>query len=167
MHLPKRFSNRFGVNSKMPSLGKVLTLKQANEFKWRCEFDMETFISKPSSAGPTRKTSLVQIFPSPHRGFHPPGPNPNKQRRHAVPTMWFLWSLEIWYVFGWFLDSLIFTRPETSIAPKSVWLEYDPFLLGARPIFRGELLVWGRVVSRCWFQKWGFVWIPNLKNQAL
>ena len=35
--------------------------------------------------------------------------------------------------------------PETNIfAPKNGWLEYDPFLLG-RPIFRGELLVSGRV----------------------
>ena len=37
---------------------------------------------------------------------------------------------------------------ETNIfAPKNGWLEYDPFLLG-RPIFRGELLVSGRVEVR-------------------
>ena len=31
-------------------------------------------------------------------------------------------------------------------APENVWLEYDPFLLGSRPIFRGGLtLVSGRV----------------------
>ena len=36
------------------------------------------------------------------------------------------------------------TLPETNMAPENEWLEYDPFLLG-RPIFRGELLVLGRV----------------------
>ena len=30
------------------------------------------------------------------------------------------------------------TLPETSIAPENGWLEYDPFLFGFRPIFRGE-----------------------------
>ena len=40
------------------------------------------------------------------------------------------------------------TLPETNseFAPENGWLEYKPFLLG-RPIFRGELLVSGRVVS--------------------
>ena len=39
------------------------------------------------------------------------------------------------------------TLPETNIfAPKNGWLEYKPFLLGWH-IFRGELLVSGRVVS--------------------
>ena len=39
------------------------------------------------------------------------------------------------------------TLPETNskFAPKNGWLEYDPFLLGSRPIFRGEMLVSGRV----------------------
>ena len=38
----------------------------------------------------------------------------------------------------------ILTLPETNIfAPKNGWLEYEPFLLGSRPIFR---CVW------CWFQ---------------
>ena len=39
----------------------------------------------------------------------------------------------------------------TANAPENWWLEDDPFLLG-RPIFRGELLVSGRVCS------------PNLKE---
>ena len=30
-------------------------------------------------------------------------------------------------------------------APENGWLEYDCFLLGPRPIFRGELLVSGSV----------------------
>ena len=40
------------------------------------------------------------------------------------------------------------TLPETNseFAPKNGWLEFDPFLL-KRPIFRGELLVSGRVNS--------------------
>ena len=34
------------------------------------------------------------------------------------------------------------TLPETNIfAPKNGWLEYDPFLLGFRPIFRGYVKV--------------------------
>ena len=37
------------------------------------------------------------------------------------------------------------TLPKTNIAPKNGWLEYDRFLLGW-PIFRGELLVSGRVI---------------------
>ena len=37
--------------------------------------------------------------------------------------------------------------PETNIAPKNGWLEYDPFLLGFRPIFRGELLVGSRTTG--------------------
>ena len=32
-------------------------------------------------------------------------------------------------------------------APENGWLEYDPFLLGSRPIFRGKKLVSGRVVG--------------------
>ena len=39
------------------------------------------------------------------------------------------------------------TLPETNItSPLQMdWLEYDPFLLGSRPIFIGEPLVSGRV----------------------
>ena len=38
----------------------------------------------------------------------------------------------------------IYTLPETNISRENGWLEdYVPF--GARPIFRGELLVLGRV----------------------
>ena len=38
------------------------------------------------------------------------------------------------------------TLPETNgFAPENGWLEYDPFLFGARPIFRCEMLVSGRV----------------------
>ena len=33
----------------------------------------------------------------------------------------------------------------TAKAPENGWLEYDPFVLGFRPIFRGELLVSGGV----------------------
>ena len=33
------------------------------------------------------------------------------------------------------------TLPETNIVPEKYWLEDDPFLLGGRSIFRGEL--WG------------------------
>ena len=43
----------------------------------------------------------------------------------------------------------------TANAPKSGWLEYDPFLLGM-PIFRGELLVSGRVILQtilCMYSK--------------
>ena len=36
------------------------------------------------------------------------------------------------------------TLPETNIAPKNVWLEYY-FPIGFRRIFRGKLLVLGRV----------------------
>ena len=36
------------------------------------------------------------------------------------------------------------TRPETNIAPENGWLEYC-FPFGARPIFRCELPVLGRV----------------------
>ena len=36
------------------------------------------------------------------------------------------------------------TLPETKIAPENGWLEYG-FPFGARPIFRGELLVLGSV----------------------
>ena len=39
------------------------------------------------------------------------------------------------------------TLPETNISPENGWLEYKPFLLGSRPIFRGELLVSGRVTT--------------------
>ena len=35
------------------------------------------------------------------------------------------------------------TLPETNIAPENGWLE-DEFVFGARPIFRGELLVSGK-----------------------
>ena len=39
-----------------------------------------------------------------------------------------------------------YTFPETNnIAPENGWLEYDRFLLGLGLIFRGELLVSGRV----------------------
>ena len=46
--------------------------------------------------------------------------------------------------------SPLYTLPEANIAPKNGWLEYDPFLLGSRPIFRGELLVSGRVHNTSW-----------------
>ena len=36
------------------------------------------------------------------------------------------------------------TLPETNVSPENGWLEYKPFLLGW-PIFRGELLVLGRI----------------------
>ena len=36
------------------------------------------------------------------------------------------------------------TLRETNIAPENGWLEYD-FPIGFRPIFRGELLVLGRI----------------------
>ncbi len=46
------------------------------------------------------------------------------------------------------------TPPETNIAPKNGWLEYDRFLLGW-PIFWGELLVSGSVlVSICYHVNW-------------
>ena len=36
----------------------------------------------------------------------------------------------------------IYIYPETNIfAPENGWLEDDPFLLGKRPIFRGDMLV--------------------------
>ena len=44
-----------------------------------------------------------------------------------------------------FLSIGIYTLPETNITAENGWLEYDPFLLGSRPIFKGELLVSGRV----------------------
>ncbi len=39
-----------------------------------------------------------------------------------------------------------FTLPETNIAPENWWLEDDPFLL-KRPMFSGELLLLGRVLT--------------------
>ena len=53
----------------------------------------------------------------------------------------------IFYKLALFLEGKKPTLPETNIfAPKNGWLEYDSFLLG-RPIFRGEVLVSGRVTS--------------------
>ena len=48
-----------------------------------------------------------------------------------------------------FFDRLVYeppcvTLPETNMAPESGWLE-DEFPFGSRPIFRGELLVFGSV----------------------
>ena len=45
---------------------------------------------------------------------------------------------------GFECQPLEITLPETNIAPENGWLEYDRFLLGW-PIFRGELLVSGRL----------------------
>ena len=47
------------------------------------------------------------------------------------------------------------TLPETNIAPKTGWLEYY-FPIGIRPIFRGKLLVSGRVYSNWKVDSMGF-----------
>ena len=49
------------------------------------------------------------------------------------------------------------TLPETNMASKNRWLEYDPFLLGGRPIFRGLLLLVSGRVTSCSSRKknWG------------
>ena len=43
------------------------------------------------------------------------------------------------------INIYICTLPETNITPKNTWLEYY-FPIGARPIFKGELLVSERVI---------------------
>ena len=57
------------------------------------------------------------------------------------------------------------TLPETNIAPKNGWLEYY-FPIGFRPIFRGELLVSGRVHLHSWlcFQCHSFVFVGLVKR---
>ena len=57
------------------------------------------------------------------------------------------------------------TVPKTNIDPEKLWLgDYFPF--GARPIFRGELLVLGRVFHvEPWIrhlQKWIFIASPKI-----
>ena len=44
------------------------------------------------------------------------------------------------------------TLPKTNIAPTNGWLEYKPFLLGSRPIFRGENVSFreGKISSIWW-----------------
>ena len=69
--------------------------------------------------------------------------------RQATLSYVALWSLAStvmaqlsWVV--WIVDWGV-TIPETDIAPENEWLE-DEFPLGFRPIFRDELLVFGRVI---------------------
>ena len=42
--------------------------------------------------------------------------------------------------FSWLISNyvtIILPKTNSKFAPKNGWLEYDPFLLGFRPIFRG------------------------------
>ena len=54
----------------------------------------------------------------------------------------------------------IYTLPETNISRENGWLEdYVPF--GARPIFRGELLVLGRVYIYSRFSKRDYIGVSK------
>lgn len=63
--------------------------------------------------------------------------------------MYWVYPLFIYWVYP-------ITIPEiNSSSPENGWLEYDRFLLGVRPIFRGEVLVFGSVALRKWLKNEG------------
>ena len=71
----------------------------------------------------------------------------------TTPNKWYYswWFQPIWKILysqtGSFLQGVQDTLPKSNseFTPENGWLEDDPFLFGARPIFRGKKLVSGRV----------------------